>query len=390
MKKFLEAYVKILPNKLLNEVEENTPSGLSPAKKKKVIEAVYKEYQKSLAEPGESVGILSAESIGEPSTQMTLNTFHLAGVSEVNVTTGLPRIIEVLDGRKTISTETMNIYLNEPHNKGEDITKIAAQLKETAFESFINEIDINISSATLTITLDNAKVKEAELDMKKILKLLEKAFKGYKFSEEKGKIHIKPSKEENINELYKLKEKVKEVFVHGIKGLKQVIPVKREKEYVILTAGTNLKEVMKLEFVDITRTVSNHLFEVEKHFGIEAARQLIIDEINKVLDSQGIPIDVRHILLVADTMTTSGHVLGINRYGIVKEKPSVLARASFETPIKHLISAALSGERDNLNSVIENVMMNQPIPVGTGLPSLVTAGVMNPDHHKVLKKSKKV
>lgn len=382
----IQEYANKLPEKLLKDLEENIPKGTSPTKQKKIFAAVYDEYKSSLAEPGESVGIISAESIGEPSTQMTLNTFHLAGVSEVSVTTGLPRIIEVLDGRKNISTTAMEIYLKEPYNKGKDITKVAAQLKETSLGGFITEIDINISSATLTMTLSKEKLELAELNIKKIVKLLEKSFKGYNFTEEDVKIHIKSSKEENINELYKMREKAKGIFVHGIKGLKQVIPVKRGEEHLIMTAGTNLKEVYKLDFVDTTQTISNDIFEVEKLLGIEAARQLIIDEINKVLDGQGIPIDIRHILLVAETMTTSGHVLGINRYGIVKEKPSVLARASFETPIRHLISAALVGERDQLNSVIENVMLNQPIPVGTGLPSLVTSGIMNPDKHKVTKK----
>lgn len=380
-------YTNKLPEKILAELEAAIPSGTTAAKVKKIYEATYREYKRSLADPGESVGIVSAESIGEPSTQMTLNTFHLAGVSEVNVTTGLPRIIEVLDGRKNISTRSMEIYLKEPYNSGKDITKIAAQLRETPLESFIDEIDINVSTATLTITLNEAKCKEANLDVKKIIKLIDKTAKGFSIKEGKTalSIDLKHAKDDNINELYKIKEKVKEVYVYGVKGLEQVIPLKRDEEFIILTAGSNLKDVLKMEFVDGTRTITNDIFEMQKVFGIEAARQLIIDEVNKVLDGQGIPIDVRHIMLVADTMTTSGQVLGINRYGIVKEKPSVLARASFETPIKHIISAALTGEEDPLNSVIENVMLNQPIPVGTGLPGLMTHGVLNPDKHKVLK-----
>jgi len=91
----------------------------------------------------------------------------------------------------------------------------------------------------------------------------------------------------------------------------------------------------------------------------------------KVIRTQGLNVDIRHIMLIADTMCMSGRVLGINRYGIVKEKPSVLARASFETPIKHIMAASMVGEVDELNSVIENVMLNQPIPTGTGLPQLV-------------------
>ncbi len=389
MKKLIEEYEGKLPQKIIDEIIESTPEKATPAQKKKIFQAVYASYHKALASPGESVGIISAESIGEPSTQMTLNTFHFAGVSEVNVTTGLPRIIEVLDGRKKIGTASMEIFLKKPLSEGKGITEFAGRIRETSFKTFIKEISINISNSTIEVVLDLNKVKSLDAEVSQIVKILDKSVSGYKFSEENGIITIKPQKEGNINNLYKLKESIKNVYVFGVKKIKQVIPVKKDDEYVILTAGSNLKEIFKLEEVDTTRTITNDVFEVEEFFGIEAARKLIIDEINKVLDNQGIPIDIRHIMLVADTMTTSGHVLGINRYGIVKEKPSVLARASFETPIKHLIAASLVGERDPLNSVIENVMLNQPVPVGTGLPSLRIGGIMNPKKDAKKKKAKK-
>ncbi|HLC65351.1 MAG TPA: DNA-directed RNA polymerase subunit A'', partial [Candidatus Nanoarchaeia archaeon] len=135
-----------------------------------------------------------------------------------------------------------------------------------------------------------------------------------------------------------------------------------------------LKDVMQMEEVDTTRTTTNDVFEIEGVLGIEAARRAIIDEVFKVIESQGLNVDVRHIMLVADTMCTSGSVKGITRYGIVSQKSSVMARASFETPIKHIINASLIGETDNLNSVVENVMINQPVPIGTGLPKLRVKG----------------
>jgi len=129
---------------------------------------------------------------------------------------------------------------------------------------------------------------------------------------------------------------------------------------------------MKLEFVDKTRTVSNNIHKINSLLGVEAARQAIINEINSVIEAQGLNVNLRHIMLVADIVTMNGKILGINRYGIVKDKPSVLARASFETPIRHLINAGLAGSNDPLYSVIENVMMNQVVPLGTGLPGLIT------------------
>ena len=88
-------YKRKIPEKILEEVKEYLPPKCADSKVKKILELVHKEYLSSLAEPGESVGVVGAESIGEPGTQMTLNTFHFAGVSELNVTTGLPRLIEI-------------------------------------------------------------------------------------------------------------------------------------------------------------------------------------------------------------------------------------------------------------------------------------------------------
>ncbi|MFW5865560.1 MAG: hypothetical protein ACOCU6_00525, partial [Nanoarchaeota archaeon] len=383
-----EKYTGLLPEKLISDIQENIPTGTSQSKIQNIFERVYNEYVSARAEPGESVGVVTAESIGEPSTQMTLDTFHLAGVSEVNVTTGLPRLLEILDGRKNISTAAMEIYLNPPYDQGKDIKIIAAKLRQSSLENFVTKFDIDISETVMTVTLDKKILSRLDIDVKKVSKLVEKAIRGFKCSAEgDDKLKIKSSKNTgNINDLYKIKEQVKQVYVGGVKGLHQVVPVKRDEEYVILTGGSNIKEVFKMEFVDTQRTISNDIFEMENYFGIEAARELIVREASSVLEEQGVPVDIRHILLIADAMTMSGHVLGVNRYGIVKEKPSVLARASFETPIKHLISAGLSGETDKLNSVIENVMLNQPVPVGTGLPGLVTSGILNPDKHHIIGK----
>ena len=162
------------------------------------------------------------------------------------------------------------------------------------------------------------------------------------------------------------------MFVQGIKGVTQVLPVKRGEEFIIVTAGSNLKKILEKDYVDPVRTTSNDIFEIYSVLGIEASRQAVVDEVFKVIEAQGLNVDVRHILLVADTMSSSGEVKGITRYGVVSEKASVLARASFETPIRHIINASLRGEVDKLNSVVENVMLNQAIPIGTGLPGLVT------------------
>tara|TARA_Y100000310_G_scaffold75462_1_gene71756 strand:+ start:15865 stop:17028 length:1164 start_codon:yes stop_codon:yes gene_type:complete len=373
-KNLFKEYEDKIPKKLLAEVEENIPSGASAARVKKILEKVVEEYELAKVHPGESVGLVAAESIGEPGTQMTLNTFHFAGVAEMNVTLGLPRIIEILDGRKEPTTPLMEIYLKKELSKGkniEDLRKFAMSLKETKVEDIASSFSINITDLNVEIILNNDKMKDMDLTNAKIVAAISKQIKSLNVKDNKESIIVSSkTKDENFNEIYKLKEKVKGVLVRGIKGIKQVLPVKRDEEFIIITGGSNLIEVLELEQVDIYRTTTNNIFEIQEVLGVEAARQAIMNEVIKVIENQGLNVDVRHIMLVADTMCASGSVKGITRYGIVSEKSSVLARASFETPIRHIINASLVGEVDELNSVVENVMLNQPVPIGTGLPGL--------------------
>ena len=366
-------YEEKMPPSVLADVKEHT-AGMTDAKVKKVLSAVYDEYQTAMVDAGEAVGTVAAESIGEPGTQMTLDTFHFAGVSEMNVTMGLPRLIEVLDARKTISTEMMEVYLLDPYRKGQDIKKIAEKIKETSFREYILSMDIDVLEAVMTITLDKGKMALVDANPEKLLKVLAKSLKSVALKAEGADtITVRSASKggDQLKEIYQLKEKIKDVYINGVKGIKMVLPVKRDDEFLIVTAGSNYRNILKVEGVDTTRTVTNNVYEIEATLGIEAARQAIMNEIQKVLDNQGIELDVRHVMLAADTMTMSGKVLGISRYGIVKEKPSILARASFETPLKHIFNAATGGEVDYLNSVIENVMINQPVPLGTGVPKLI-------------------
>lgn len=372
MNKLFDEFKTSLPSVILQDIQQHLPDKATDAQIKKILELTLEAYEHMHVEPGEAVGLISAESIGEPGTQMTLNTFHFAGVSEMNVTTGLPRIIEVLDGTKSLATPSMEIYLKNPYKQGTDIKKVAKLIKETRIKEVASEMQLDFVEGCVEVKIDEGKIKDLHLDAEKLAKALDTALKGYSVKAKEGSLLFKQKgKNINVNELYRLKEKVKNVLIAGVKGITQVLPVKRDEEYVIITAGTNLKDVLNLDFVDSARTTSNDLYEIYSVLGIEATRQAIVDEVLKVIDAQGLNVDLRHIMLVADVMCTTGSLKGITRYGIVSDKSSVLAKASFETPIKHFIHASMIGEVDKLTSVVENVMLNQPVPVGTGLPGLI-------------------
>jgi len=335
---------------------------------------------------GEAIGIVTAQSFGEPSTQMALNTFHFAGVSEMAVTSGLPRLIEIFDARRTPSTPTMDIHLDKEHNNEKDSKVIAEKIQEIKLKDIVKEIKINFGDKKIEAVVDNEALKRVHSSVETIAGRL----KDIKFDcKAHGNMIVFNGKNLNFKEIYKLKEKIKESIISGIKGIEQVLVVKREEGYVILTAGTNLKDIIQFKGVDKSKTISNDLHEVCDVFGIEVARETIIKEINKVTVSQGLDINERHSRLIADAMTSEGSVKGITRMGIISQKTSILARASFETPVKHFVNATLKENKDELDSVIENIILNQPVPVGTGLPGLMVE-VTGPLTDKKPKKDKSV
>jgi len=317
---------------------------------------------------GEAIGVVTAQSFGESSTQMVLNVFHAAGVAEMQVTQGLPRIIEIFDARKMPKTPTMEVYLDKTNNNEKNARTIAEKLKEVTLKEILSEISIDFGSKKIKIKVDPKALKSAHITLDTAVDVLND--KGFAAKKVVDGIILDMAKED-FKEIYKTKEKIKDVILSGVKKITQVLIVKRGSDFVILTAGSNLKDVLQFKGVDSTRTTTNDIHEISSVLGIEAARQSIINEINKVIVSQGLDVDKKHAMLVADTMVSSGTVKGITRMGIIGDKNSILARASFETPDKQFVQATKTGKRDPLNSVIENIILNQPVPVGTGLPGLL-------------------
>ncbi len=318
--------------------------------------------------PGEAVGVITAQSFGEASTQMVLNVFHHAGISQMQVTQGLPRLIEIIDARKQPSTPLMEIYLDREHNNEKDARIVAEKIREVKLSEILSEIKIDFANKKIEIILDSKALKSVHIGPGKIFEKLKD--KGLKVKENDLKISMDTS-DLDFKAIYKLKEKLKDSIISGVKGILQVFVSHRGKDYVIVTAGSNMKDITAFKGVDGTRVTSNDIYDVINVLGIEAARQTIINEIKKVIESQALDINERHIKLIADAMTSSGVVKGVTRMGIISDKASILARATFEIPDKQFVGATLKGSKEELNSVIENILLNQPVPVGTGLPGLL-------------------
>ena len=351
------------------KLPETIKEKLKTIDKKKRREFI-KNYRRAQVVPGEAVGTVSAQSIGEPGTQMTLRTFHYAGVAELSVPLGLPRLIEIIDAKKTPNEPIMTIFLEEKYSKNKELAdKIAEKLQEKSLTD-VCTMKIDVQNKELVI-------ETSDKDAKKILK---------KLTETEEDIERFSIKKESLSDLKKLKNKLEKKRLRGIKGIRRVFVRKLNDEYVLYAEGSNLKAVMNIDGVDKTRTTTNDIFQIYETLGIEAARNAIIEEAMKVLEEQNLEVDVRHIMLVADQMTATGEVQAVGRTGISGAKESVLARAAFEETEKHILNAAMCGEIDTLGGVAENIIIGQPIPVGTGTVELAIK--KSPHSSKKVKKRK--
>ncbi|OYT31531.1 MAG: DNA-directed RNA polymerase subunit A'' [Thermofilum sp. ex4484_79] len=364
-----------LPDKILDELYHKIRQlKISKEIAEKIVNEAVAKYYQSLVEPGEAVGIVAAQSIGEPSTQMTLRTFHFAGVREFNVTLGLPRLIEIVDARKHPSTPIMKVYLDEEHRHDkEKALKVAKEIELVTVADVAKTIEPNYFNNQIIVELDEEMLKEFNLTVDDVVKAFKK-IKGRSGSvkaEGNRVIFHQPSIKDFIK-LRKLCEKVLNLRLKGLRNIRRVIVKKEDDEYILITEGSNLKAVLEIEGVDPTRTTTNDINEIAEVLGIEAARTAIINEMKDVLENQSLDVDIRHIMLIADIMTFTGRVRQVGRHGVAGEKESVLARAAFEVTVKHLVDAAAKGEIDYLRGVTENVVIgSNPIPIGTGIVDLL-------------------
>ncbi|MDR0791326.1 MAG: DNA-directed RNA polymerase subunit A'' [Methanomassiliicoccaceae archaeon] len=339
----------------------------------KLVTVAARMYGNHRMDSNESAGIMAAQSIGEPGTQMTMRTFHYAGVAEINVTLGLPRLIEIVDARRVPSTPMMTVRLVGMAADDENIARLVSSEIEMTNLLDIASIETDITNMRLVIRPDIRKMDARKVKVEDIIERLNKVKAARGQVEARDNDIVIASEESSFKKLQTIYDSVKGVKIKGIDGIVRAVIRRDDKtgKWVIYTEGSNLKEVLKIAGVDQTRTMTNSIQEVADVLGIEAARNSIIREAHSTLSEQGLTVDIRHIMLVADLMTNDGYVKAIGRHGISGRKSSVLARAAFEITAAHLLHAAMIGEVDNLDGVAENIIVGQPVTLGTGAVNLI-------------------
>ena len=361
-----------LPLKIIVDIADRIKHAeLSDEKCRELLERAGEMYTNHLMDQNESAGVMAAHSLGEPGTQMNMRTFHYAGVANVNVTQGLPRLIEIVDARRIPSTPSMNIPLTGTAAQDEKVARFVASNIEITTLLDIAKVETDITNMRLIIVPDVRKMENKGITEDDIVERLKKvkAVKG--LVEKDGFEIVVTSDEPSYKKLQVMFDAIKNAKIKGIDGITRAILSKTEGSWKIVTEGSNLKEVLKVEGVDADNVMTNSILEVADVLGIEAARNSIIHEAMGTLGEAGLDVDIRHIMLVADLMTNDGYVKAIGRHGVSGKKSSVLARAAFEITAAHLLHAAMVGETDPLEGVTENIIVGQPVTLGTGAVNII-------------------
>ncbi|KAK1444475.1 beta and beta-prime subunits of DNA dependent RNA-polymerase [Babesia gibsoni] len=347
------------------------------------VRCCWKDYQKAICVPGEAIGALGAQSIGEPGTQMTLKTFHFAGVASMNVTLGVPRIKEIINAANTIQTPIIEVPLL--NNQDFDYAlAVKARIEKTTLGQVCSDIKeiFGPNGVMLKITLNESLIKKLllQIDATKVKDVILENNINTKFKLGKQCIRVLSkwklcieltASQQQFFQQHAFIAALLKIMVTGGKNVKRAV-IKKESDggdvfhYQVAVEGYGLQDVIGEWGVRSSGVKSNHVLEVAKVLGIEAARAVIINEIQKCMDAYSIDIDNRYMKLLGDVMTFRGEVIGINRFGIQKMRTSTLMLASFEETNEHLFEAAVHHRRDPIKGVSECILMGKPVPLGTG------------------------
>ncbi len=366
-----------LPRRLKDEVYSTIEDrDVTVEEADEILQATESQYVDSRVDPLDPVGTVSAQSIGEPGTQMTMNTFHYAGVAEIDVTQGLPRLIELVDARKEPDTPMMTVHLEEEYAEDrEKAHEVVWNIEATKILQ-LGDVSTNVADMVVQVALNEDTLRERWPTVEDPIAVAEEISEtieselGVETAQRGLAIQFGPE-EPSYRDLLQLVEELREIVFKGIEEITRVVIRKEEtekgEEFVLYTEGSDFGTVLDIEGVDASRTTCNNIHEIYRNLGVEAAREAIIEETMNTLEEQGLDdVNIRHLMLVADIMTNEGTIESIGRHGISGSKDSVLARAAFEVTVSHLLDAAIHGEVDELEGVTENVIVGKPIKLGTG------------------------
>jgi len=379
-----------------------------------IKDAIKKTYFESIVNPGECVGIIAGQSIGEKNTQIALNTFHKAGQSEKTMTEGVPRLEELLNATKKLKSINHTIYMNQSLKSIQEVRTLVSsslcgiKIKDILLDSYVCNKDIDDkwltsykclydirfdpSSTFLCLELNRRKLFEYKIMVTDVVSKINDVFEDVccifspfndggiyiyvndiQIIEILNKYNIRSIDEDNSTEICMeecLKPVIQDLYICGIPGIDEKFFVKEQNEWVIETTArcdeNTFKNVMKLPYVDTVKTITNNIWEIYETLGIEATRNFLIEELDSIMGD----INKCHVMLLADRMTFNGTISSISRYTLKSDEGGPLGKASFEESLENFLSAGAFGDEEPTTGISASIMCGKRSNTGTGMVSL--------------------
>ena len=367
-----------------------------------LIKSVRKQFRNSLVPPGKAVGVVMAQSIGERQTQMTLNSFHRAGLITATVVTGVPRFQELLNATKNPKSVTSHFNFKEKCKTIARARQLSRNIKYTSFEHIIDEFEFKEITNDNEIWYDfycdmndidqtsyNCKIscflKKKELFDRKILmcqikSTLECAHDNITCILSPTNLHmidilVNTDCIEQSDQEYCENILMAQLMTVKIKGIDNISNIFYQDDnngiWSSMTVGSNFQELSALNYIDFKTLMSNNMWDIYKNLGVEAVRQFLIEEFTNVVSSDGSYINQRHIMLVADIMTQYGNIVSVSRYGMLRNTTGPMAKASFEESLDNFMKAGAYGEIDNTHGCSASIMLGKIAKTRTGICDLM-------------------
>jgi len=368
----------------------------------KLIKAVRDQFRQSIVSPGKAVGIVMAQSIGERQTQMTLNSFHRAGLITATVVTGVPRFQELLNATKNPKSVTCEFNFKQECKSISHARQLSKNIKYSAFEHIIdtieyneltndnelwynfycdmNEIDQSGFNCKISCVLKKKELFDRKIMMNQIKRALEETHDNvlcvlsptnlYKIN-----ILVNTDCVDTEDQEYCENILMASLMTVKIKGIDNISNVYYQDDddgiWSVMTSGSNFQELAALSYINFSTLMSNNMWDIYKNLGVEAVRQFLIEEFTNVVSSDGSYINQRHIMLVADIMTQYGNIVSVSRYGMLRNTTGPMAKASFEESLDNFMKAGAYGEIDNTTGCSASIMLGKIAKTGTGICDLM-------------------
>lgn len=379
-----------------------------------LAEMIEKQYFESKIQAGESVGVIGAQSIGEKQTQTTLNTFHTTGSGNKTVTTGVPRVEELLNATKDPKAVNCFVRMKDEHKTIADMRDtIGYQIVELTFERISLSYDIVMDKKTekwyeafkimysdeftrysdcISLQIDLDILYEYKLDMETIAKIIAEKYDDIRCVFSPGNVSNEPGKNigqmdvfvdttnidlpesrlifintDNAREIY-LEEVVQpilySIIICGVPGITNMYFNDDANSFD--TDGTNFQKLLGLPFIQASETISNDVWDIYHILGVEAARQFLIEEFMSMM----VGINECHIQLLVEKMTHGGSISSISRYTMRNEECGPMGKASFEETMDNFLKAGIYGQDEETKGVSASIICGKIAQIGTGVCDL--------------------